>query len=89
MAERLARREIEVAQQATVFRREAKKEGREFDDAEFQMFIDAWADENPIFADLEVERPQAPAAAIEFLRANPQTRDAFMQKYGYLPEGMN
>jgi hypothetical protein len=89
MAERLARREIEVAQQATIFRREAKKEGREFDDAEFQMFIDAWADQNPIFADLEVKRPSAPAAAIEFLRANPQTRDAFMQKYGYLPEGMN
>lgn len=30
---------------------------------------------------------QAPAAAIEFLKANPQFRGAFKQKYGYLPDG--
>lgn len=30
---------------------------------------------------------QAPAAAIEYLRANPQFRGAFKQKYGYLPDG--
>lgn len=30
---------------------------------------------------------QAPPAAIEFLRKNPAQKDAFRQKYGYLPDG--
>jgi hypothetical protein len=30
----------------------------------------------------------APAAAIEHLRANPQLKDAFQEKYGYLPDGI-
>jgi hypothetical protein len=33
-------------------------------------------------------RQEAPAAAIEFLRANPQMKDAFQAKYGYLPDGI-
>jgi hypothetical protein len=31
---------------------------------------------------------KAPQQAIEYLRANPQFKAAFKQKYGYLPEGM-
>jgi hypothetical protein len=30
---------------------------------------------------------QAPQAALDFLKANPTMKDAFKQKYGYLPEG--
>lgn len=89
LAERLARREIETQEQAVRFRREAKAQGRDFDDAEFQVYMQAWAEQNPLTEGLKQEIPQAPQAAIEYLRANPQTRDAFMQKYGYLPEGFN
>lgn len=32
-------------------------------------------------------QPQAPAAAIEHLRKNPQLREQFKAKYGYLPDG--
>ena len=31
---------------------------------------------------------RAPQAALDYLRANPGTKDAFKAKYGYLPEGM-
>jgi hypothetical protein len=31
---------------------------------------------------------QAPSAAIDYLRANPQYRGAFQQKYGYVPDGI-
>jgi hypothetical protein len=31
---------------------------------------------------------QAPPAALEYLRANPQFKGAFYQKYGYLPDGI-
>jgi hypothetical protein len=34
------------------------------------------------------QRASAPPAAIEHLRKNPQFKEAFMTKYGYLPEGM-
>lgn len=32
------------------------------------------------------QKAQAPAAAIEYLKAHPELRDAFKKKYGYLPE---
>jgi hypothetical protein len=31
---------------------------------------------------------QAPASAIDYLRQNPNAKEMFMNKYGYLPEGM-
>lgn len=31
---------------------------------------------------------QAPSSAVEYLRANPQLKEQFRSKYGYLPEGM-
>lgn len=34
------------------------------------------------------QQQQAPAAAIEYLKANPQFKSAFKQKYGYLPDGI-
>jgi hypothetical protein len=34
------------------------------------------------------QQAQAPAQAIEYLRANPQLKGAFKQKYGYLPDGI-
>jgi len=34
------------------------------------------------------EAPQAPPNAVEFLKANPQHKDAFKAKYGYVPEGL-
>lgn len=33
-------------------------------------------------------RQDAPAQAVEYLKANPQLKDAFQQKYGYLPDGV-
>ena len=87
IAERLARREIAVAEESVKFRREAKKQGREFDDAEFQMYINQWADQNPLFEDLSVVRVEAPSQAIEYLKANPQLKEDFRQRYGYIPEG--
>jgi len=33
-------------------------------------------------------KEQAPQSAIDYLKANPKLKDAFKQKYGYLPEGM-
>ncbi len=35
-----------------------------------------------------VERKEAPPEALEYLRANPQHKDEFMDYYGYLPEGL-
>ena len=87
IAERLARREIAVAEESVKFRREAKKQGREFDDAEFQMYVNQWADQNPLFEDLSVVRVEAPSQAIEYLKANPQLKEDFRQRYGYIPEG--
>jgi hypothetical protein len=31
---------------------------------------------------------QAPQQAVQYLMQNPQFKDAFLQKYGYLPEGL-
>lgn len=41
-----------------------------------------------ISANPEQPQRQAPQAAIEYLRANPQFADQFREKYGYLPEGL-
>jgi hypothetical protein len=35
----------------------------------------------------QTPRQEAPAQAIQHLRANPQLKEAFQQKYGYLPDG--
>lgn len=89
IAERLAKREIEIQNKAVEFRREAKKNGLEFDDAEFQSFMQQWAEQNPLMEGLKTPTAQAPKAAIDYLMANPDTKDAFIEKYGYLPEGVN
>ncbi len=36
----------------------------------------------------QAQAEQAPQAAIDFLRANPQAADQFKAKFGYLPEGL-
>jgi hypothetical protein len=88
MAERLAKRQMEIQNLAVKFRREAKQNGDDFDDAEFQQYIDQWAEENPLFDNLELPKTQAPKAAIDYLMQNPQFKAQFMEKYGYLPEGV-
>ena len=88
MAERLAKRQLEIQNLAVKFRREAKQNGDDFDDAEFQQYLNGWAEENPLFKDLEISKPKAPQAAIDYLISNPQFKQQFMDKYGYLPEGV-
>jgi hypothetical protein len=34
------------------------------------------------------QQPQAPAAAVEHLRKNPQLKEQFKSKYGYVPDGI-
>ena len=34
------------------------------------------------------QRDQAPSAAVEYLRAHPETKAAFKAKYGYIPDGI-
>lgn len=89
MAERLAKRQLEIQKLAAQYRREAKQNGDEFDDAEFQQYLNQWAEENPLFKDLEIAKPKAPQAAVDYLMQNPQFKQQFMEKYGYLPEGVN
>lgn len=88
MAERLAKRQMEIQNLAVKFRREAKQNGDEFDDAEFQQYINQWAEENSLFKNLELPKTQAPKAAIDYLMQNPQFKQQFIDKYGYLPEGV-
>jgi hypothetical protein len=88
IGKKLAQREKDVAKLATEFR---KASGGSFDSGEFQVYLDQWKEENPLFKD-EQKQPaqpaqQAPAQAIEYLRQNPQLKEQFKAKYGYLPEG--
>lgn len=73
IVERAARRGIKAAQAA----------GDDFSAEEIERSM------NMTLAPKETEGPQgsAPAAAIEHLRKNPQLKDAFKTKYGYLPPG--
>jgi hypothetical protein len=89
MAERLAKRQVEIQNLAVKFRREAKQSGSDFDDAEFQQYVNQWAEENPLFDNLELPKNVAPQAAVDYLKSNPESKAAFQQKYGYLPEGFN
>jgi hypothetical protein len=88
MAERLAKRQMEIQNLAVKFRRESRQNGDDFDDAEFQQYINQWAEENPLFKNLELPKTQAPKAAVDYLMQNPQFKQQFVEKYGYLPEGI-
>jgi hypothetical protein len=44
--------------------------------------------ENDVVGPDAAEAFGAPQAAVDYLRAHPETRDAFNAKYGYVPEGM-
>lgn len=88
IGKKLAQREKDVAKLATEFR---KANGGSFDSGEFQVYLDQWKEENPLFKDEQKQSAQpsqqAPAQAIEYLRQNPQLKEQFKAKYGYLPEG--
>ncbi len=89
ISKKLAKREKEVAKLATEFRR---ANGGSFDSGEFQVYLDEWKEANPLFEAPQAEQQsqpqmQAPAQAIEYLRQNPQLKEQFRAKYGYLPEG--
>lgn len=84
ISKKLAQREKEVAKLATQFRRDNKGK---FDSGEFQMFLDDWKEQNPLFESKQsAPKSQAPQQAIDYLRQNPQLADQFKAKYGYLPE---
>lgn len=88
IGKKLAQREKDVAKLATEFR---KANGGSFDSGEFQVYLDQWKEENPLFKDEQKQSAQpaqqAPTQAIEYLRQNPQLKEQFKAKYGYLPEG--
>jgi len=91
IGKKLAQREKDVAKLATEFR---KANGGSFDSGEFQVYLDEWKEANPLFeypqAQGQVQQPaqQAPMQAIDYLRQNPQLKEQFKAKYGYLPEGL-
>ena len=84
ISKKLAEREKQVARLATQYRRE---NGGKFDSGEFQIYLDEWKEQNPLFDSAESSvKAQAPQQAIDYLRQNPQLADQFKAKYGYLPE---
>ena len=89
IGKKLAQREKDVAKLATEFR---KANGGPFDSGEFQVYLDQWKEENPLFKDEQKQSAQtaqqAPAQAIDYLRQNPQLKEQFKAKYGYIPEGL-
>jgi hypothetical protein len=90
IGKKLAQREKDVAKLATEFR---KANGGSFDSGEFQIYLDEWKEANPLFEAPKAEQQSQPqmqalAQAIEYLRQNPQLKEQFRAKYGYLPEGL-
>lgn len=78
----------EKAKLAAQFR---KENNGQFDDMTFQE----WLEDRPkkdrftsIIGEQQPKRVQAPQSAIDYLMANPNLKESFKAKYGYLPEGM-
>lgn len=65
--------------------RAAEDTGDEFSANEIRAAMEA---ANQLQDMTEQPQQQAPAQAIEYLRANPQFREQFKAKYGYIPEGL-
>lgn len=85
-ARAVARRNQQVAAKA----REYKRRTGNIDEGFFDELAQ-WSASNPMFtqqpkAPAAAPRGNAPQAAIDYLKQHPETREAFRQKYGYLPD---